>query len=61
MNSAYVKEYRKSHVGHMTSMNDYSFTWESIPDKHGNTKQTIVFESYFAKIGKEEAQLCQNE
>lgn len=53
MNSAYVKEYRKSHVGHMTSMNDYSFTWESVPDKHGNTKQTIVFESYFAKIGKE--------
>lgn len=52
MSPSYVKEYRKSHVGHMTSMNDYSFTWESTPDKHGNTIKHVVFESYFTKIKK---------
>ncbi len=47
-----ANEFQRQHrgKGKVTKVNDYSFVWETLPDKNGNTKQTVYMLSYFMKI-----------
>lgn len=36
--------------GKVVKVNEYSFVWETLPDKNGNTKQTIYMLSYFVEL-----------
>lgn len=49
MNKDNLKEYRKQYKGTITDVTDYSFTFETLPDKNGKTEKTVVMESYFYK------------
>lgn len=42
------KEHRGQ--GRVVSVNSYSFIWETLPDKNGNTKQTVYMLSYFLEF-----------
>ena len=37
--------------GRVTKVNDYSFVWETLPDKDGKTKTTVYMASYFLSLG----------
>lgn len=52
----YIKEYNKEHCnsGRIISETDYSFTFETKPDKNGKTSSYIVYESYFWRGKKNE-------
>lgn len=49
MNKDNLKEYLKQHKGKVTAVTNYSFTFETLPDKNGKTEKTVVMESYFYK------------
>lgn len=49
MNKDNLKEYLKRHKGRVTAVTNYSFTFETLPDKNGKTEKTVVMESYFYK------------
>lgn len=36
--------------GRIVKVNEYSFIWETLPDKNGNIKQTIYMLSYFVEL-----------
>lgn len=36
--------------GRVVKVNDYSFVWETLPDKNGNTKQVTYMLSYFMEF-----------
>ena len=45
-----AKQYERQHVGHVTKITDYSFEFETPPDKNGNTKKYVVMKSYFLEL-----------
>ena len=49
MNKDNLKEYLKQHRGRITAVTNYSFTFETLPDKNGKTEKIVVMESYFYK------------
>lgn len=36
--------------GRVVKVNSYSFVWETLPDKNGNTKQVTYMLSYFIEF-----------
>lgn len=42
-------QYCKTHKGRVTKLNDYSFEFETLPDKDGKVKKYTVMLSYFFK------------
>lgn len=38
--------------GKVVKVTDYSFWWETFPDKNGNTQTTVYMESYFLEVQK---------
>lgn len=43
-------QYERQHAGHVTKISDYSFEFETPPDKNGNTKKYVIMKSYFLKL-----------
>lgn len=43
----YARTHRGS--GSVSKVNDYSFVWETLPDKNGKTQVTVFYASYFWK------------
>lgn len=50
-----ANEFWKQHrgQGRVISVNDYSFVWETLPDKNDNTKQVTYMLSYFVEFQEE--------
>ena len=36
--------------GRVVKVTSYSFWWETLPDKNGNTKLTVYMKSYFLNL-----------
>ena len=47
-----ANEFWKQHrgQGRVVKVNSYSFVWETLPDKNGNTKQVTYMPSYFIEF-----------
>jgi len=47
-----ANEFWKQHrgQGRVVKVNDYSFVWETPPDKNGNTNQVTYMLSYFMEF-----------
>ena len=45
-----ANKYARTHRGgSVVKVNDYSFVWETVPDKNGKTQVIVFYESYFWK------------
>ena len=43
-------QYERQHAGRVTKITNYSFEFETLPDKNGSTKKYVVMKSYFLKL-----------
>lgn len=48
LSDKFWKDHRGS--GRVTSVTNYSFTWETLPDKDGKVKATVYMLSYFLAL-----------
>ena len=51
----YTEEFAKKNKdkGKVVKETDFSFTWETNPDKNGNTEQITYMESYFTDMDRD--------
>ena len=48
-----AREYERKHKGHVTKITNYSFEFETVPNKDGKVEKYVVMRTYFFKMQKE--------
>ena len=48
-----ARKYERKHEGHVTKITDYSFEFETVPNKDGKVERYVVMSSYFFKMQKQ--------
>ena len=47
-----AREYERKHKGHVIKITNYSFEFETVPNKDGKVEKYVVMQSYFFKMQK---------
>ena len=47
-----AREHERKHAGHVTKTTNYSFEFETVPNKDGKVEKYVVMLSYFLKLKK---------
>ena len=45
-----ARKYERKHAGHVTKITNYSFEFETVPNKDGKVEKYVVMLSYFLKL-----------